>query len=154
MRLLSMFQTFHYQSIGISVLGPDDRRARLEHQLLNLVVDMAVEGPAVYHRRMPELVKEWSDIFLQKGVHPSLETLNESLSFNMGHVDEAFGNAKVGAEERISPHVNSIKLEYESLRRFTKQVDFVGEVEKEKSPTSVEDVLSRVFNQTKLITGV
>ena len=61
-------------------LGPDPRRARVEHEVWNLVVDMAVHGPQVYKPRMRELVKRWRKELFVADYEPTLGKLHEPIS--------------------------------------------------------------------------
>ena len=70
------------QLIGSHYLSRDSERQRYEHQVMQVVVDMAAKGPEAFDQRITSLVDEWRLQLFDADFTPTLTSLNADVDFD------------------------------------------------------------------------
>ena len=70
------------QLIGSHYLSRDSERQRYEHQVMQVVVDMAAKGPEAFDQRITSLVDEWRLQLFNADFTPTLTSLNADVDFD------------------------------------------------------------------------
>ena len=103
------------QAAAMPVLQPDARRRRVEYDLLNLVLDMALSGGQVFSHRMRSLACQWKEEVFSSDFHPTIKHISvvygaedqdmEDREDREDKMDEDY--EQVGQDEMPLPHVES-----------------------------------------------